>query len=724
MRSKYIAIVLAGVLVANACATLKPTASSVSSPDYNQRVTVSSPSYVASRSVVSYLVDFGLPVAGAVGGWALGPVVTATPEGVAPSAAGSAALGALVGTGLTYLSTKISGYGNRKEVTDIDRWLRGAQGKDYIVLSWNGSTLRVIDPSAEMNYTVKNFTDVEDFATAFPGSSYTSRVVEQAISVCGKSRESMLRLEQLFPNASNMNDIHLATLRSCSTFSQIDEYLRRYPELKGESEAVYANAVSTPSEAQIFHTKFPSSGKGALVVRNAFRKGAVSQEDAVRLYKTYGYDAFLAASGSNLTKEQAQHLAEGIMSAADCEWDDKDKNKMQRGRALTKKAADLGLPEAQYYYALMTTEQDQLDVALSYLEKAAQADYAPAAEVLVDLKNDNGPRPDKSGWLKWTNYLANQGSMPYQKSLADYYRKEKNGTEFVRWMRKLLEEHGESQLKEVFSTASLGTYYWNLGIVLYEGQMNATQNKSDGEKWIRKAAELQHEKALSWCSEHGSAEDRIKYLQDRAKKGDTDAMFELAGALKTYKGRSKASEAEAWLVRASTAGHVYAKSRLADWYASGDYLSKNETKALALYKEVVSLTGPSSEGLDYVYYAADANSVGRLLYKMDRHAECVQWYNTQGCTMTSSWYYKGLSHTALKQYPQAFTCYKTAYEKGSKDAAFELAYCYVYGRGVTKDLHKAEEIAQKLFPDEDENNYESKYAKVVLLLEAISNARK
>lgn len=718
MRSKYIAIAFAGVLVANACATLKPTASSVSSPDYNQRVTVSSPSYVASRSVFSYLVDFGLPVAGAVGGWALGPVVTATPEGVAPSAAGSAAIGALVGTGLTYLSTKISGYGNRKEVTDIDRWLRGAQGKDYIVLSWNGSTLRVIDPSAEMNYTVKNFTDVEDFATAFPGSSYTTRVVEQAISVCGKSRESMLRLEQLFPNASNLNNIRLATLRSCSTFSQIDDYLRRYPELKGESEAVYANAVSTPSEAQVFHTKFPSSGKGALVVRNAFRKGAVSQEDALRLYKTYGYDVFLAASGSNLTKEQAQRLAEGLMHAGDYEWDD-NKNE-NRGRALMKKAADLGFPEAQFDYARMVTDGR---IAISYLEKAAEADYAPAAVALVEIKSDDGPLPDKSGWLKWTNSLANQGFMVYQESLASYYHEEKNGPEYVRWMRKLLDEHTESQLKGHFTTKSLGRCYWNYGIILYEGRLNASQNKTEGEKWIRKAAELQEENSLLWCSKHGSSDDRIKYLQDRAKKGDTEAMDDLASELRIYGGKSKASEAESWLIRASNGGHVGAKSRLADWYASGDYISKNETKALALYKEVVSLTGPDAKGINRIDYLSSVHSAGKLLYKMDRHAECVQWYNTNGCPTSESWYYKGLSHTALNQHVQAYGCYKTAYEKGCNDAGFELAYCYLYGRGVTKNLHKAEELANSLIPNEDAYDYDRKFTRAYLLLEAITKAR-
>lgn len=727
MKNRILAGLLAGAVILSSCATLKPTASYVSSPDYNQRVNVENPKFVSSRSVVSYIVDAGLPVAGGLAGYLIGgPVKTASPEGVSSMAAGNAVLGALAGAGLSYLSTQIAGYGKEKEVKDIEKWLRNAHGKDYIILSWDGRVLRVIDPAAESNYTVRNFADVEDFAKAFPGSSYANRVVEQAAPLCGEKRDGLVRLEQLFPQATNLNNARMAYLRSCNTFLMLDDFLRIYPDFREAAEPYYANAVKDASDAQVFHAKYPSSQLGPKVFRNAFSTAVCSQEDALRLYKLFGYDACLASATGNIEKEHGLRLAEGLRSIVMSDRGEADED--LRDKRLLQRAADLGLPVAQAEYGaylLLYEGKSYLSTAVSYLEKAAEAGNTDAAEYLVMVKGDKGSAPDKRGWLKWTTFLAEKDMMEYQRLLTNYYDEQKDGQEYVKWMRRLLEGHTESDLIANFGTANLGILYWNVGIVLYEGQYNLTANQTEGERWIRKGADLGFQKAVEWCSKHGSKDDRINYLRVRAKDGDPQALYELADQLLTGGSRSNYPEAIDLLQRASDQGHAAAKLKLAYLYESGGYLSKDLPKALSLYKEAVAiLEKTQTSAADILRLPRSISSVGQILYKMEKYTDCVQWFTQKGCPTSSCSYYKGLSHAALKQYPQAASCYKEAYENGYKAAGFELAYCYVYGRGVTKNLAKAQEYLTALenYYNDDDEWYED--SRVTELRGAIREARK
>jgi len=272
-------------ILTTSCATLQPTASYISDADYNQRIIVENPQYKKKRSAIGYVFEFGMPVVGGVAGYIVDPYIKQTADGQESSHVGSVLLGALVGTGISYVSNVVGKYGSLKSADNKQAWVNKAFGDKYLLLNASDSRIRIINTVAEQNYIVKNIGDVEDFAKAFPNSLNSEKIVVKALSEL--RRNDLPHVLELYPNTEHAQKLKNRYINESPTFEELTEALKKYPKPDSEVEGLYASVVSTPQNAIDFHSKYPNSKMNKTVVINAFRTTA-STADVRKLSTTYG----------------------------------------------------------------------------------------------------------------------------------------------------------------------------------------------------------------------------------------------------------------------------------------------------------------------------------------------------------------------------------------------------------------------------------------------------
>lgn len=299
----YIAWVWLVALMMPSCASFKPTASSISDADYNQRVVVNNPRYKKKHNAIGLVFDVGAPIAGAVAGYSLDPFVTQTDEGQKGAPVGGAALGALVGSGLTYASHAIWKYGSTTSARDKREWVNKAFGSDYYILESSDSRMRIINNSAERNYTVKNLSDVADFANAFPASPYYEQVVAQAIEAL--PRNDLPKVLELFPLTSNAQKLKDRYVNESPDYQQLTSALQKFPKPATEVEGLFVNLVRTPLDAVDFHQRYPNSSFSKRVVINAFQT-TPKTDDVRKLSAAYGSTFNLSQSDLSGASDQVR----------------------------------------------------------------------------------------------------------------------------------------------------------------------------------------------------------------------------------------------------------------------------------------------------------------------------------------------------------------------------------------------------------------------------------
>ena len=313
-KSLHLFLLAAVALLSASCATLRPIASSVSEPDYNQRVRVSNARFKKSPNAIGITVGVALPVAGAVGGYYSGLVQDYDlMEGRVPVPARGAVMGALVGTGLSALSAMIAGYGTRTG-GDMKTWARRAG--HYILLDENGNDLVLIDPAAEDSYTVKNLQDVRDFAIAFPHSRYAEGVIDQALAVL--PRESFPVVESMFPGSPSLGKLALRYIETSRSFKELDEAFKLYPTNTLDREKLYFDRIASARDATSFRERFPSSGRMRQAVVKAFST-ANSKDALTGMSRAYGRDIVLeSADFKGVSSELKRNYYDGMFTLADC----------------------------------------------------------------------------------------------------------------------------------------------------------------------------------------------------------------------------------------------------------------------------------------------------------------------------------------------------------------------------------------------------------------------
>ncbi len=294
------------LLALTSCSVYRPFADRVGSPDYNGRVYVEGPKYSVRPNAVGVAVTAGLPVAGAAAGAMLGPVKKQTAEGRSTSTVGSAVFGALVGSGFSYLSTLIGGYGKNAAVKDAKQWARRA-GDDFIVLSYGESAgdvsrIILIDRDSENHYEVRNLDDVRDFAAAFPGSMNSDYVFEAALAAL--PRGDMPALMEIMPHAVGVSKAVDRYINESPTFDELTKALAKYPSGR-DVEKLYARLVRNAGDALKFNGMYPNSSFKREVVAMAFNSADNSIDDIKKLRSAFG-------SSFELTKDDMVKVPDDI----------------------------------------------------------------------------------------------------------------------------------------------------------------------------------------------------------------------------------------------------------------------------------------------------------------------------------------------------------------------------------------------------------------------------
>lgn len=280
-------------IMLTSCVSNKPIASSVGAPDYNQRIIVYDPQYKKKHNAIGLVFDVSAPIAGAVAGYSYNPFVRQTEEGQKSVPAGGVALGSLVGLGAAYASHAIWRYGNIVSVKNEREWIKKAFGSNYYLLDSGNKWFKIINKNAEKNYTVKNLSDVSDFAKVFPASIYYEQVVEQALLTL--NRDDMPHVLELFPQTANAQKLKDRYIKESPTYQQLIYALQKYPKQASEVEELFAKLVRTPMDALDFHQRYPFSSFDKKVIINAFQTDPIVN-DVNKLKAAYGDTFYLSQS--------------------------------------------------------------------------------------------------------------------------------------------------------------------------------------------------------------------------------------------------------------------------------------------------------------------------------------------------------------------------------------------------------------------------------------------
>lgn len=293
--NKIIERISAAVLIisVSACAVQRPNASKIQGPDYNARTFITEPSYYNKKTPAGHAVTIGLPIAGAVAGYAFPAVHKEAATGKESVPLGGAAVGALVGAGLSAISSAISHYGRVSPADNYDKWVSQAAPHHILVRS-QGKTLVLMDPEIESAYTVKNMLDVEDFARAFPGSAFQQMVADQALQVLG--RNDYVQLAKLLDNPQVAYKIKSEYIYASPSIAELEKALRLYPEVTIQNrQKLYMSCCHSIEDALRYKELYPSAPEyDREVLKNVFAQDVSKQKNELKkLARVYSDDFYL-----------------------------------------------------------------------------------------------------------------------------------------------------------------------------------------------------------------------------------------------------------------------------------------------------------------------------------------------------------------------------------------------------------------------------------------------
>lgn len=395
--NSFIAI---GILfLGTSCASLRPIGQ-CSKPDYNGRIHVSGMGYQKRPNAIGLTVGFGLPAAGAVAGYYSGLVMKQTDEGRVADPLGGAVFGALVGTGLTYVSNLIAEYGETRGTSDAASWARKLKG-DYILLSEGNNYAVFIVPSAETNFTVKNVSDLRDFAKAFPNSLYTDSVFDQGLSVV--KRNELPWMIETFPMCRSVGKAKQRYVQESTNFKELNEALARYPVVSNTSD-LYQARIHDAKDALEYYRMFPNAKKDKSVILKAFESGQNKLDDVEKLYRLFGTDGFcLTSRETGKSASVRSNYADAAYGLA---------NRLTKNNAgyskLMASAADNGNVEAMYTEGVSLWNAGRRNEAKNYLAKASEKGHTKAMAFYATILPDGA---EKTSYIKRSAEAGEASSM-------------------------------------------------------------------------------------------------------------------------------------------------------------------------------------------------------------------------------------------------------------------------------------------------------------------------
>lgn len=283
--NKYILWACACIVLLSSCATNQPIATKISEADYNQRITAETPRYKKKANALGISVGVALPIAGAAIGYSASPVVGMNGNEREDSKIGGAVVGALVGTGLSYVASALTNYGKTWIPNDEAKWVRKAFGPSYNFVYGNTYSYTVIHKAAEKKYVVRDLADVEDFKKAFPNSSYADGVVKQALDKL--ARADLPAVYELYPKSAHAQAVVDRYVKESATYDELAEAVKKFPQTTIDKEYYFAKLVRNPVNANDFRKRYASSKYDMNVVYSAFIERGKA-EDVKRMKSLYG----------------------------------------------------------------------------------------------------------------------------------------------------------------------------------------------------------------------------------------------------------------------------------------------------------------------------------------------------------------------------------------------------------------------------------------------------
>ena len=337
--------------------------------------------------------------------------------------------------------------------------------------------------------------------------------------------------------------------------------------------------------------------------------------------------------------------------------------------------ATRGNPEACYYIGRYYLEEKQKrDLAESFLEKAAKAGHAGAAEILA--RQFGGPAPVGGNAASAGGNAVSAGGNPAsagENAAAGHPAAQSTASD----------EETEALLKQAMSANEAGDYDTSVRI------WRELAEKGN--------AQAQNCLAVSYAKGEGVEKDlktAVLWYRRAAEQGYTKAMFNLGGVMKRDNGIGPdLAEAVRWYRKAAELGHPRSAAYLGLAYDNGEGVKKDEAEAVRWYQ--IAVDRGDSAGMRYLGVSYEEGTG----VKQDLAKAFSLYCQAADLGDLPSMYYAGMNcenGMGTEQSPEeAASWYRRAAERGEERSAAALGRLYLEGTGVEADLDQALYWAQK-----------------------------
>lgn len=466
---------------------------------------------------------------------------------------------------------------------------------------------------------------------------------------------------------------------------------------QGEIEALTALAK--------FDDKLASAGKGPEVVKwytDAAEKGSVQAQMKLASFYLDGWDCVECDEDTAMEwceKAAAQGHMEAFAALIRYQMIDDECLDIDTAIEWYKKALDAGYTETMgllgdhemflKWYLLATEEDDaeaqvklgdcymkgicveeDEDEALKWYKAAAEQEYIPAIIKVGDYYQE---QYDSDEAKEWYERAADQGDAEAQTKLGRVYEEdcdEEDEGDIVEWYQ-LAAEQGYAG-----GQTELGRCY-NIGFGVEEDEEEAI-------KWFRKAAEQNYAEglyALGECYEKGFGveqdyEKAMEWYKKAAEQGHGVAQA-MMGAY--YSGLDSDCRIGKYSVEQ---GYKEALK----WYKmaaeQGDGKAQEIFDFLDNYRKATELNDTEAQAKVAYSYLQGIWSFNGRKYGDDRD-EALKWYKIAADNGDAA------AQTALQECERAGKLYQKAKQQSDLQTQIDLACCYLYGKGVKKDVNEA-----------------------------------
>ena len=293
--------------------TLKPESSGVSSPDYNDRQSISNPHYVKRPNVVAYAGTLATTVGGAYGMYKFGPVTHQTPEGNQKLDAANIFLGALTGFAIGTAIQYAAGKNKRVPLDNAQNWIKKADD-GLTVYNYQNERLVAIPKANTNNYVVKELNDLKGYYRVFPQGGLKSDLYLKSLDIV--KREELPEVVVLESNQALIDKAKYTYFDRSSSVDQLSEANQRYASFKYPLETKGIQLTKSYDDAKKMFTLVPSlKNKKGLYINSLLTPYTPSE--AKEMLQKIGKDNFLLeeADVKNANSTQHRHTLENIFYA-------------------------------------------------------------------------------------------------------------------------------------------------------------------------------------------------------------------------------------------------------------------------------------------------------------------------------------------------------------------------------------------------------------------------